>query len=74
MAYGNKKFANILPWTRQLEELSWELFRDINKKAKSEKQYLSFVDCTNIAYCRSYEITHIASFDSHFDGFLIRVI
>ncbi len=74
LLYGTHQFTRILPWTSEIEKRTWELFKDINQKAKTEKDYISFVDASNIAYCRTYDIDHIASFDSHFDGFLIRIM
>ncbi|HUT81228.1 MAG TPA: PIN domain-containing protein [Candidatus Bathyarchaeia archaeon] len=71
--YGEEKFIRILPWNTQIEELTWAMFREINKDTREKKNYVSFVDAANIAYCRQYQIQYIASFDSHFDAFLIRI-
>ena len=71
--FGPKKFVRMLPWSPQIEELTWDLFLDINSKVKARKNWLSFVDVSNIAYCRHNQIQHIASYDKHFDSFLIRI-
>lgn len=71
--YGPKKFIRIIPWTAHIEEFTWELFLDVNKKIKERRNWLSFVDVSNIAYCRQNQIQNIASYDNHFDAFLIRI-
>jgi len=71
--YGAESFIRILPWTPQIEQLTWSLFLDVNQKAKDRKYWLNFVDTSNIAYCRHNQIQNIASYDKHFDTFLIRI-
>ena len=71
--YGPKRFIRILPWTEKIEELTWKLFLEINEKTKERKNWLSFVDISNIVYCRQNQIQNIASYDIHFDAFLIRI-
>ena len=71
--YGTKRFVRILPWTAQIEKTTWKIFQEVNKKAKTSKSWLSFVDCSNIAFCRENNIETIATFDNHFDGFLQRL-
>ena len=43
-------------------KLAWEIFK------KQSKPRFSFTDCTNIATCRLYGITTIATFDKGFKG------
>jgi len=71
--YGPKRFVRVLPWTVQIEELTWNLFQEVNPKVKLRKNWLSFVDASNIVYCRHNQIQNIASYDSHFDAFLTRI-
>jgi uncharacterized protein len=71
--YGENKFIRILEWTREMEQKSWILFKKHNKIVKEKKKYLSFVDASNIVYCREYKIDKIAAFDGDFDGYLNRI-
>jgi predicted nucleic acid-binding protein len=71
--YGVTKFVSILPWSSEIEQKVWELFRKINGNIQSKKELLSFVDVSNIIYCREYQIDKIAAYDSHFDRFLVRI-
>ena len=73
LVYGSDKICFILPWTEDIDAKSWDLFRSANKKAKSKKEWLSFVDCTNIRYCQERQITNIASFDGHFEPYLEKI-
>jgi len=34
---------------------------------------MSFIDISNIIYCREYQIDKIVSYDTHFNGFLTRI-
>jgi predicted nucleic acid-binding protein len=71
--YGATKFVSILPWSLDLEQKTWELFKKVNKSIQTKKELLSFADISNIIYCREYQIDKIVSYDSHFDGFLMRI-
>ena len=71
--YGATKFVSILPWSSDLEQKIWDLFRKVNESIQTKKELLSFADVSNIIYCREYQIDKIASYDSHFDGFLMRI-
>ncbi|MHA1323944.1 MAG: type II toxin-antitoxin system VapC family toxin [Candidatus Helarchaeota archaeon] len=73
LIYGQQQFAQIFSWTPEMERRTWDLFMTINKKAKEKKKLISFVDASNIVYCRTYDIPYIVSFDSHFDNFLTRI-
>lgn len=71
--YGANKFIRILSWTSRIEELTWVKFFEINKNLKDKKDWLSFVDISNIVYCQQHQIQNIASYDNHFDAFLVRI-
>jgi len=73
LLYGLNKFVQILPWTAEIEEKSWKKFKTINKNAKSKKEIMSFVDISNIIFCKEFQIEFIGSYDHHFDGFLTRI-
>ncbi|NMC05570.1 MAG: type II toxin-antitoxin system VapC family toxin [Candidatus Lokiarchaeota archaeon] len=72
LLYGPDKICIVLPWNEELDAKAWDLFRSANKKAKSKKEWLSFIDCTIIRYCQERQIVTIASFDGHFEPFLER--
>ena len=44
-----------------------------SKKVDSKKKTVSFVDCSNIIFCRERNIEYILSFDSHFDSWISRI-
>lgn len=48
-------------------------FLTYNQKAKNKRDYLSFVDATNIAICRENGITNIIAVDGDFDSYLNRL-
>ena len=73
LIYGNKKFIRIFESRKQINTLSWDIFMNHNRKAKNKKNYLSFVDATNIAICRENGISNILAVDGDFDGYLIRL-
>ena len=73
LLYGLNKFVQILPWTTEIEENSWKKFKSINKNAKSKKEIMSFVDISNIIFCKEFQIEFLCSYDHHIDGFLTRI-
>lgn len=73
LLFGPKKFIRILAWSPTIDVEVFKLFRELNAKATSDKQYLSFIDVSNIYLCRHYQIDKIVSYDSHFDAFLTRI-
>ena len=68
---GSEQIAIILRVNEKIELEAWELFQKINKKRS--KSVISFVDCTNIAFCHQYSIENILSYDPHFEGWVKRV-
>ncbi len=72
LLFGPKKFIRILAWSPIIDVEIFKLFRDLNA-AKSDKQYLSFIDVSNIYLCRHYQIEKIVSYDAYFDAFLTRI-
>jgi len=59
------RFTEILFVDMNVFNTAWEIFLKYHK--------LSFTDCTSIALMTEYEIKHIASFNSDFDGIVTRV-
>jgi|Deesub1362A_J573_1020465.scaffolds.fasta_scaffold00059_67 hypothetical protein len=59
------RFTDILFVDRGVFNKAWEIFLKYGR--------LSFTDCTSIALMSEYEIRYIASFDSGFDGVVIRL-
>lgn len=68
-----KKLAILLRTSKADESAVWELMYKINKNAKSTRDIVSWVDCSNIVLCKKHRIEYIASFDHHFDPYLRRV-
>ncbi|QEE16274.1 type II toxin-antitoxin system VapC family toxin [Promethearchaeum syntrophicum] len=73
LLYGLNKFVRILTWSSEIEEKSWNMFKSVNLNAKSKKEIMSFVDVSNIIFCKEFQIEFMGSFDHHFDGFLKRI-
>ncbi|MHA1798947.1 MAG: type II toxin-antitoxin system VapC family toxin [Candidatus Helarchaeota archaeon] len=73
LLYGDNQFVRILSWSKEIELKTWNFFKSVNKKAKSKREYMSFVDASNVVFCREYNIDNIITFDRHFDNFLIRL-
>ena len=73
LIYGKKKFIRIFESSKQINTLAWDIFMSHNRKAKNKKNYLSFVDATNIAICRENGISNILAVDGDFDGYLNRL-
>lgn len=73
LLYGSQSFIRILPWSGRLETKTCELFKKVNKQAQLKKDYMSYVDISNISYCKENQIDNLASFDSHFDSFITRI-
>ena len=71
--YGKKKFVRIFESNPRINTLAWDIFMNHNQKAKKKKNYLSFVDATNIAICRENGISNILAVDGDFDGYLNRL-
>src|SRR5271157_2388559 len=72
--YGTTKFVSILPWSSEIEQKTRAFFRKHNKSVKTKEKLMSFTDASNVIYCRDYQIEEIATYDSHFDGILTRVL
>lgn len=68
---GNEQIAIILRANEEIEKDSWEIFQKLNTQIKN--QVISYVDCTNISFCRKYLLDNIVSFDPHYDGWLTRI-
>ncbi|MEX2684875.1 MAG: type II toxin-antitoxin system VapC family toxin [Candidatus Sigynarchaeota archaeon] len=73
MFSGSTRVVRLLDVNVAILEDIWTLFQNHNKKAKTKKQYLSFVDASNVVLCRHNEIDKIASFDGDFDTYLQRI-
>lgn len=73
LLFGDSPIARVLSWSTSLNSKSWRMFFSHNEKAKTKKEFLSFVDASNIVYCREYHIDRIAAFDGDFDPYLIRL-
>ena len=74
MFQGTTRFIRVLDVCSNVLDDIWNLFINHNKKAKTKKEYLSFIDASNVFLCRRNEIEKIASFDGDFDAYLQRVI
>ena len=70
LIFGNTRIIRVLDWNKTVDEESWLLFKNHNKTAKAKQEYLSFVDATNIVFCRNNEIDKIAAFDGDFKPYL----
>lgn len=68
---GDKQIAIILRPDEQIEDESIKLFLKINKNSKNKT--VSFVDCSNIIFCRRRGIDSILAYDKHFDAWLTRL-
>ena len=68
---GDKQIARILRPDDQIENETLKLFLKINKNPK--KKIVSFVDCSNIIFCRKRAIGNILAYDRHFDAWLTRL-
>ncbi len=73
LIYGNKKFIRIFESDPHINTLAWDIFLIHNEKAKNKRNYLSFVDASNIAICRENGISNILAVDGDFDGYLNRL-
>jgi len=73
LIYGNQKFIRIIQSNPHLNASAWNIFLAHNQSVKVKKKYLSFVDATNIAICREYQISNILAVDGDFDGYLNRL-
>jgi len=71
--YGTTKFVSILPWSIEIEQKTWELFKKVNKSIRTKKEFMTFTDISSIIYCREYQIDKIVSYDTLFDRFLTRI-
>lgn len=70
LLYGPEKCIRILPWKEDLEQRIWTFFFAINRKAENRKEWLSFVDCSNIILAQEHNIPQIVAYDGHFSPFL----
>lgn len=68
---GDKQIASVLRPDDQFESDAMKLFIKINKNSK--KKAISFVDCSNIIFCRNRAIDNILTYDRHFDAWLTRL-
>ncbi|MHA1270503.1 MAG: type II toxin-antitoxin system VapC family toxin [Candidatus Helarchaeota archaeon] len=73
IVFGPKKFFRILPWSSILDAEVFKIFQELNSKAKSKKEYFSFIDASIVFFCRHYQIDKVLSYDSHFDNVLTRI-
>ena len=73
LVFGDKRFFQILSWTPTLDAEVFKLFLKLNRKAKSKKEYFSYIDVTSIYLCQYHQIENILSYDSHFDIILNRI-
>mgnify|MGYP006308320829 CR=1 FL=1 len=67
---GRKRFALILRTNPEIEQKTMDLFVKRNSTAEDT---MSYVDCSNIEFCKHNGLEYILSFDSHFDGWLKRI-
>lgn len=74
LIYGPDQFIRMIPWSHTLEKNTWQIFQAHNIKAKTKKEYLSFIDASNISYCRNFKIEQIIGFDGDFDPYLLRIV
>jgi predicted nucleic acid-binding protein len=70
LLFGSDKFVRILSWKEELDKKIWNFFITFNSKAKTNKEWLSFVDCSNIIYCKERNIENIATYDGNIASFL----
>lgn len=68
---GNEQIAIILRANEEIEIQSWEIFQKLNIRIKDK--VVSYVDCTNISFCRKYLLDYILAFDPHYDGWITRI-
>ncbi len=73
MFSGSTRVVRVLEVNAAVLEEIWTLFKNHNKKAKTKKECLSFVDASNVVLCRRNEIGKIASFDGDFDAYLQKI-
>ena len=73
LIYGKQKFLRIIQSNPDLNTTAWNIFLAHNQSVKVKKKYLSFVDATNIAICREYQISTILAVDGDFDGYLAKL-
>ena len=67
--WGKKKFFKILYPTKS----AYQAISKIMQTYASPKKQLSFVDASLIYYGKDLAVDHILSFDSHFDGIIMRI-
>jgi len=67
---GKKKFASILNPTSGIMEKTFKFFFKVNQVGK---RTISYVDCSNIQFCKARQLEFILSFDRHFDGWIKRI-
>ena len=68
-----KKFTQVLYANSYINALTWELFYKHNQGVTEKHHYLSFVDASNIIFCREHQISSICAVDGDFDAYLSRV-
>ncbi|MHA1518739.1 MAG: type II toxin-antitoxin system VapC family toxin [Promethearchaeota archaeon] len=68
---GDLQIATLLHPNMQLITQAWDLFLKIN--VDPAKKPISYVDCSNISYCRYRKIPQILAYDAHFDGWVPRI-
>ena len=68
--YGEDKFIRIIYPSSNLITQSKHIFTAHNKNVKEKRNYLSFVDASNIAICREFQILSIIATDGDFKPYL----
>lgn len=73
LLWGEDKIAIELFTSGEHELQTWTLFQKLNSSIKSMKNFLSFVDTSLLVHAKELDINYIVSFDSQFDGHLMRI-
>jgi predicted nucleic acid-binding protein len=68
---GNEQIALILRANEEIESDAWVIFQKLNLRIKNK--VVSYIDCTNIAFCKKYLLDNILSFDPHYNSWLTRI-
>lgn len=71
--FGTDPFIELIPWSKEIEQETVTLFQQLNQKAHSKKEWLSFTDVSNLVCCQKTHIEYIATFDGHFRRFLTEI-
>ncbi len=57
--------------TKEIKDQTWEFYFKVN--GDPSKKFNSFVDCSNVVFCKNHSIDTILSYDSHFESWLTRL-